>query len=92
MVKFFKNYFQMDSFIDRGGYRSHFLHQSVATPQNLQGKKQVCSLFYSLSLYSEKWPKMAMFMRAGKWEGVIPFPPFFFSVDSYGLKSMSFKF
>ena len=31
-----------------------------------QNKKHGCSLFYPLALYCEKWPKMAMFMRAGK--------------------------
>ena len=31
MVKIFEKYFLMDSFIDRRGYRSHFLHQIVAT-------------------------------------------------------------
>ena len=45
-----------------------------------------------MALYSEKWPKMAKFMRAGKWEGVMPLPPYFFSVNSYDLKFMSFKF
>ena len=35
---------------------------------------------------------MAMFMRSGKLEGVMPLPPNFFPVDSYDLKSMSFKF
>jgi hypothetical protein len=36
MVKFlskmFEKYFQINNFIDRKGYRSHFLHQIVATP------------------------------------------------------------
>ena len=27
-----------------------------------------------------------------KWSEVMPFPPIFFKVDSYDLKSMSFKF
>ena len=38
------------------------------------------------------WLKMAMFMREGKWEGVMPLPPNYFFVNSYDLKSMSFKF
>ena len=32
-----------------------------------------------------------MFMRAGKWEGVVPPPSNFFSVEFYDRKSMSFK-
>ena len=36
--------------LDRRVYRSDFLHQIVATPQNLQDKKQVCSLFYHLCI------------------------------------------
>ena len=32
----------------------HFLRQIVATPQNLQYKKQCFSQFYPLALYSEK--------------------------------------
>ena len=32
MSKIFEKYFQMDNLIDRMGYRSHFLHQIVATP------------------------------------------------------------
>jgi hypothetical protein len=43
-------------------------------------------------MYCEKWPKMAMFMRAGMWQGVMTLLPNFFSVDSYYLKSMSFNF
>ena len=35
MSKIFEKFFQMDSLIDRMGYRSHFLHQIVVTPQNL---------------------------------------------------------
>ena len=66
----------MDNFIDRIGYKSHFLHLIVTTSHNIQNEKHGCSLFYSLNLYCEKWPKMAMF----------------FSVDSFDLKSMSFKF
>ena len=31
-VKIFENYFLMDSFIDKRGYISHFLHQIVAIP------------------------------------------------------------
>ena len=31
-------------------------------------------------------------MRAGKWEGVMPLPPNFFSFNPYDLKFMSFKF
>jgi hypothetical protein len=42
-----------------------------------------------MALYSEK---LAKFMRTGKWEGVMPLPPNFFSVSSYDLKFMSFKF
>ena len=30
--------------------------------------------------------------EVGKWKRVVPLPPNFFSVDSYDLKSMSFKF
>ena len=33
--KSFEEYFQMENLINRMGYRSHFLHQIVATPQNL---------------------------------------------------------
>ena len=33
LVKIFEKYFLMDSFIDRRGYRSHFLDQIVATPK-----------------------------------------------------------
>ena len=47
----------MDNTIDRMGYRSHFLHQGVATPKNLQNKKQGFSQFYPLALYCEKWQK-----------------------------------
>ena len=32
------------------------------------------------------------FMRVGKWEGVMPIPTSFFFVDSFDLRSMSFKF
>ena len=39
----------MDNVIDRSGFISHFLHQ----------------IFYSLALYHEKWPKMAIFIRRG---------------------------
>ena len=53
---------------------------------------KIKSKFVVLSLYSEKWPKMAMFMRAGKWEGVMPLPLNFCFVNSYDLKFMSFKF
>ena len=31
-------------------------------------------------------------MRSGKWEGVMPLPPNVFSVNSFDLKLMSFKF
>ena len=41
MSKIFEKYFQMDNLIDRMGYRSHFLHQIVATPQNLSHKRRV---------------------------------------------------
>ena len=52
MSKLFKKCFQMDNYLlDRMGYRRHFLHQIVATPQNLWYKKQGCSLFYPLALY-----------------------------------------
>ena len=37
-------------------------------------------------------PKIAMFMRAGESEGVMPFPFNFFSVDSYLLFTMLIKF
>ena len=30
--KVFGKYFQLDKLIDRRGYKSHFLHQIVATP------------------------------------------------------------
>ena len=66
LVKKFEKYFQMENLIDRRDYKSHFLHQIVATPQNLQNKKQGFSQFYTLALYCEKWQKMAKFMRAGK--------------------------
>ena len=48
MSKIFEKYFQMDNLIDKMGYRSHFLHQIVAIPQNLWHKKQAWSLFYPL--------------------------------------------
>ncbi len=35
---------------------------------------------------------MVMFMRAGKWEGVMTLPSNFFSVGTNDLKFMSFKF
>ena len=70
----------MDNLIDRRGYRSHFLHQIVTTPEKLQNKKQGFSQFYSLALYCEKLQKMAKFMRTGK-----PLPPNFFFVNSYDL-------
>ena len=50
-------------------------------------KKHDCSLFYPLALNCEKWPKMAMFMSAGKQEGVMPLSPFFVVVvDSFSAK------
>ena len=54
LVKKFEKYFQIDNLIDRRGYRSHFLHQIVATSLNLQNKKQGFSQFYPLALYCEK--------------------------------------
>jgi hypothetical protein len=35
MSKVFEKYFQMDNLIDEMGYGYNFLHQIVATPQNL---------------------------------------------------------
>jgi hypothetical protein len=67
----------MVNFINRRSIRSHFLHQTVATAKYLQNKKQGFSQFYPLALYYEKWPKMTTKL---------------FSVDSYDLKSMPFKF
>ena len=58
-------------------------------------KKDGCSLFYPLALYCEKWPKIAknghvLEGRKVRRSNVIPTK--LFSVNSYDLKSMSFKF
>jgi hypothetical protein len=82
----------MDNLIDRMGYRSHFLHQIVAKPQNLGHQKQGCSLFYTLALYCEKTAKNDHFHEGGKVGRSNASLIEFFSVDSYDLKSMSFKF
>ena len=70
LSKLVEKYFRMDNFIDLRGYRSHYLHQIVPKQENLQNKRQGF-----LALHCEKWPKMAMFMSAGKQEGVMSFPP-----------------
>ena len=44
----------------------------------------------SLALYCEKWPKMATFMRTGKWEGVMPLP--LVSVNSLDLECYLYYF
>ena len=59
----------MDHFIDRMGHRRHFIHKNIATSYKLQNKS-VANCSISLALYSGKWLKMTIFVKAGKWEGV----------------------
>jgi hypothetical protein len=75
----------MDNLIDR---RDHFLHQIVATPKNIQNKKQGFSqsspwlCIVNNGQVHEDW-------KIGRSSAT---PTKLFSVEFYDLKFMSFKF
>ena len=60
----FVKYFQMDgNFIDTRDYRSHFLHQIVATHKTFKIKSRVfaCSIpWLCIVKNGQKWPKMTI--------------------------------
>jgi len=70
LPKNLQKYFQMVHLIDRSGISSHLLH-FLLNHKTFKIKIKVV-VFYSLALHCEKWPKMTIFMKAGKQEGVMP--------------------
>ena len=84
LVQISEKYFLMDSFINRG-YRSHFLNQITATFK-IKSRVLVCSTPYLCIVKNDH------VHQCGKVRRSIATPTIFFSVKSYDLKSLSFKF